>query len=123
LRMPLVAGNAGEQQPGGEMCRDEQDRSERRLRHPREGGGCAGGDQKQDDRGRACPEGQGSIRVEERQPCQCGKAEEEGEAALPGAENRAHAGFPPIVRSTMRAPIPTIVTSMAASTEPAISAA
>src|SRR5690606_14108108 len=120
--MPLVAGNAGEQKPGGEMRRHEQDRGERCLRHPGEGGGRAGGDQKQDDRGRACPEGQGSVCAEERKPCQRGKTEEEGEAALPGAENRVHAGFTPILRSTMRAPSPTIVTSMAASTEPAISA-
>src|SRR3546814_14632093 len=37
--LALVAGNAGDQQPGGEMCRNEQDRGKHRLRYPREGGG------------------------------------------------------------------------------------
>src|SRR5690606_26777312 len=115
--------NAGDQQPGCKMGCGEQDGRECDFLHAQEGGEGTDDDQQQDHRSLSVSERCGSLRAEQRQSQEGDKTEKKGGGALPGAENTAHAGFPPIPRSTLRAPIPTIVTSMAASTEPAISAA
>ena len=105
------------------MRRDEQDQCPCTSADTHEGGEGADRDQQQDGYRPSGSEWCRCAGREQGQSRYCEKTEKKGNAALPGAEEVCHAGLTPILRSINRAPTPTMVTSIAASREPAIKAA